>query len=192
MIHPAAALLATVLAACNPADRLLTSPRAVATADDYAVWGAVLDLEVVNTREAGVPVLLYGLTVPHRNDTLTLRFLRPAQRRYGLDGMIAALASADSTPVRIDAHALQRHTRVPIQGVLDELPDPWSGPKRATGEPIRIVTFSPVVFDASRRRALVTVFRSCGARCGSGAQRLMQKDASGVWRQEAVLSGIFS
>lgn len=187
-------LLAGMMAACARADVLDPSLRA-ALADDYAVWGAALDLEVDGTREAGWPVLLVDVARPYAGEPngFTERGMRRFAPRYPIDdAMIAAFLAADSTPVRVSPAVLGRHTGVTIAGVRRENAAPLAWPKQADGNPVPVVSMSRVAYDASRRHALVSVFWGCGSRCGHGTLQLMEKDAGGRWRRVVSIAGMRS
>lgn len=190
---PALLLLAAAVAACAPADRLLTSPRPAPTTEDYAVWGAALDREVP-AHYADIPVLLVrrraGWGVPAEH---IMRNIRRQQPRYGIEeGMITAFFSPDSAPVRLDPEALRRHTRLRIDGALEPAPLLPDRPLRPDGHAVPIISVSRVAYDRTRRWALVWVHWSCGGRCGNGAISLMLKDGGGAWRKIDTLVTVYS
>lgn len=188
-----AALLLAAVAACARADVLNPSLPA-ARAEDYAVWGAALDLEVDGRREAEWPVLLADVATPNRDDDgFARRGVRRFAGRYPIDdAMIEAFYSPDSAGVRVSPAALGRHTRVRIAGVRAAGADPLARPQRPDGNPVPAVGVSRVAYDAARRHALVSVFWSCGSLCGHGTLQLMEKDAGGRWRRVAIIAAMRS
>jgi hypothetical protein len=152
------------------------------------VWGAALDAEIGTRAEGAKPVLLREMAAPFSPDTFYRRSALWAMARAGIDERMAqAYVSPDSAPVRLDAAALGRRTRVRIAGVIGADAPADGGPPQADGQPAPVVSVGRVAYDAHRRRALVNVWWTCGSLCGHGSLMLLEKDAGGQWRQAAVV-----
>jgi hypothetical protein len=101
--------------------------------------------------------------------------------------MIAAFTSPDSAPMAIDRAVLARQTRVEIAPADVQRPD-RAEPR--SSRRIGTIHLSRVAFDATRSLALVQGSWVCGPLCGNGATVVMERDASGRWREKAGLVDI--
>lgn len=164
--------IALALAACAPVPAPVGQPQSGAspTADEYAVYSAVLDSVYTTFKDAYVVVdRTHGPLSTPRGEWVR-RLLEPTSTIS--TELLDAYSARNVDAAELSAAGF--HTTLPVVLV----------PLETTGvEGERVVQFSRVGFTADGSEALVHVLFSCGERCGGGGGMRLSR-VSGGWRIE--------
>jgi hypothetical protein len=185
-----------LLAGCAPAVSPLPAPAPSAVEVDreaYAVWGAAVDALAGTGSGAHLPVIVTPVAGPLRIERATIddmEWLMNASTARS--DLVDAVRKQATDSVRIDPERVARHSRANIAETADDIArvrDDMARSRRVVGAHVQL---SRVVFDSSRRYALVDGAWICGMLCGHGQTFLLEKDRRGRWKVKTGLGVMMS